>query len=450
MALGYDDGRVIVNSLKDGAESEVASADRASPVSRLLFSSAGVLAIGHRGGVRLVGLPKKPIAGPGDADGRPISDLLDRPAEHIVFSPGGEYLAACTEEIGAVKVWRIGGDGTPAVLRDDPSARAFRLGITGNGRGMAVADFAGGLEFTPFNPQGDEAAWGFPAHRGKIQGLSATPDRQLLLFLDEQRGVRIWDLKERTCRRLDGTYRAGAFLDDARLVLIPDSNAADHAGRLVLADRSGGRVASPSFAVKADKFTIPDGIPFERLAVSEDGAGRRGVRLRQGSVGLRLGDEARAIDALDHHRPVGRPRARPGLLRRWPLPADRRRVAIGSDLGSLGIEGRAGRPGRDPLGPDADEDHHLRRDPSRTRRTGSHRPQRRPGPRLEVGPRSRRGGPGCPPSGRPRVFHRGQGALLHGRRPIPGRIRRRETHLGRRHGTASAPGRPARPARPSS
>ena len=95
--------------------------------------------------------------------------------------------------------------------------------------------------------------------------MSATPDRQLLLFLDEQRGVRIWDLKERTCRRLPGTYRAGAFIDDNRLVLIPDSNAADHAGRLVLADRSGKRAAAPFFAVRADGFTVPDGIPFERL-----------------------------------------------------------------------------------------------------------------------------------------------------------------------------------------
>ncbi len=154
---------------------------------------------------------------------------------------------------------------------DDPSAQAFLLGVTGNSRGLAIADYSGSLEFRPFHAQGDEAPWTFPAHKGKIQQLSATPDRQLLLFVDEQRSARIWDLKERVCRRLQGTYSAGAFIDDNRLVLIPDANAADHSGRPVMADRSGRRNSSPFFAVGAGTFVIPDGIPFERVAVSEDG-----------------------------------------------------------------------------------------------------------------------------------------------------------------------------------
>jgi WD40 repeat protein/uncharacterized caspase-like protein len=274
LALGYDNGLVVIRNLKTEAQSEYQAADRPAAVHRLVFSAAGRLAIGHKDGVRLVGLPPNPpVAGPGAADGRRVFDLLDRPPQDLVFSPGGEYLGACTQEIGAVRIWRISADGSPVDVpeRTDPSAQAYRLGFTGNGRGLVVADVSGGLAFRPVDLQGDEAPWAFPAHRGKVQQLSATPNRQLLLFLDEQRGVRIWDLKERTCRRLPGTYRAGAFIDDERLVLIPDANAADHAGRLILADRSGARTGPDFFAVRSGNFAIPDGIPFERVAVSEDG-----------------------------------------------------------------------------------------------------------------------------------------------------------------------------------
>jgi WD40 repeat protein/uncharacterized caspase-like protein len=261
LAAGYEDGAVVIHDIKAGSHREYPADARASAVHRLVFSPAGALAIGHKDGVRL-------IAAPGAAAPLP---LLNHPPEDLVFSPGGEYLAACTREIGAVRVWKIAGDGPPKVVLEDDAAQAFRLGITGNGRGLAVADFSGGVAFRPFQPQGDEAAWGFPAHRGKIQQLSATPDRKLLVFLDEQRYVRIWDIPERSCRRLAGTYRASAFLDDNRMVLIPDSNDVKSAGRLILADRSGTRLASPSFAVGVGKFILPDGIPFERLAVSADG-----------------------------------------------------------------------------------------------------------------------------------------------------------------------------------
>ena len=274
LALGFDNGLVVIRNLKTEAQDEYQAAARPAAVHRLVFAPAGLLAIGHKDGVRLVELPTNPpIAGPGAAKSRRVFDLIDRPAQDLVFSPGGEYLAACTEEIGAVRVWRITGVGSPVDVPElnDPSAQAYRLGFTGNGRGLVVADVSGGLAFRPLDLHGDEAAWSFPAHRGKVQQLSATPNRQLLLFLDEQRGVRIWDLKERTCRRLRGTYRAGAFLDDDRLVLIPDSNAADHSGRLVLADRSGQPAGPEFFAVRSGNFAIPDGIPFERVAVSEDG-----------------------------------------------------------------------------------------------------------------------------------------------------------------------------------
>jgi WD40 repeat protein/uncharacterized caspase-like protein len=373
LALGFDNGQVVIRNLKTPAHEEYQAAALHAAVQRLVFSSTGLLAVGHKDGVYLIGLsPDPPIAGfPEAAKARRTFDLINRPAEDLVFSPGGNYLAVCTQEVGAVRVWRIAEDGSPVDVPalSDPSAEAHRLGFTGNGRGLVVTDVSGGLAFWPFDLQGDEVPWSFPAHRGKVQQLSVAPnrgcalqllssvndvsgipkegkrlvivaivdqvlhfrifdrdgkmivdadakhlteharpiddlrkqleslwppheltesekvrviaavtsivghipDRHLLLFLDEQRSARLWDLQERTCRRLRGTYRAGAFLDDDRLVLIPDSNAADHAGRLVLADRSGQPAGSDFFAVRSGKFAVPDGIPFERIAVSEDG-----------------------------------------------------------------------------------------------------------------------------------------------------------------------------------
>jgi WD40 repeat protein len=261
LGLGFENGLVVIRNVETQAQNEYQAAAHPAAVRRLVFSTAGLLMIGHEDGMRLVGKDRR------------VVDLIDHPTQDLVFSPGGEYLAACTKEIGAVRVWRIASDGSPVEVRalNDPKAEASSLGFTGNSRGLIVADVSGGLAFRPLDRHGDEAAWSFPAHRGMIQQLSATPDHRLLLFLDEQRGVRIWDLVERTCRSLNGTYRAGAFLDDNRVVLIPDSNAADHAGRLVLADRSGERANSDFFAIQSDKFLVPDGIPFERLAVSEDG-----------------------------------------------------------------------------------------------------------------------------------------------------------------------------------
>lgn len=271
LALGYDDGLVVIHNLGTRGQSEH-QADVRSAVHRLVFSPSGVLAIAHKHGVRLIA-PPPPDPSNAPRGRRNFDVKIQRPAEDLVFSPAGDHLAVCTQEIGAVQVWRLAENGAPVDVPElnDPSAKAFRVGFTGNSRGLVVADVSGGLAFRPLDHQGNKDAWSFPAHRGKIRQLSATPDRQRLLFLDEQRGVRVWDIRERTCRRLRGTYRAAAFLDNERLVLIPDSNAADHAGRLILADRSGQRVGADFFAVRSGPFAIPDVLPFERVVVSEDG-----------------------------------------------------------------------------------------------------------------------------------------------------------------------------------
>ncbi len=295
LGVGFENGRVVIRNLETQAEEEHQAGDHPVAVRRLVFSTAGHLLIGDKDGLRLIGRAPR------------VFDLLDRPAQDLAFSPGGAFLAACTEEIGAVRVWRIASDGTPDEVRElhEAGAEASLLGFTGNGRGLVVADVSGSLAFQPLDRHGDEAAWQFPAHRGMVQQLSATPDHRLLMFLDEQRGVRIWDLVERTCRKIVGTYRAGAYLDDNRLVLIPDSKAADHAGRLVLGDRLG--MQPREFLRRPIRRLHGSRRDSVRTPGSFGGwsAHRRGVRHVKRASGLRLGDDDRPLDALDHLQAAG-------------------------------------------------------------------------------------------------------------------------------------------------
>ena len=149
-----------------------------------------------------------------------------------------------------------------------------------------------------------------------------------------------------------------------------------------------------------------------------------------------------AFDALDHHRAAGGPRARPGVLERRPIPADRRRFAGGTALGPLRRPGGA------------------RRTPTVTFEDKSITANItcvaiRPGAagQVVIGHSNGQVHVWKWEAGQPevaldvlglvarRVRHRGQGALLHLRRPIPGGVRRRQTDLARRHGPAAAVGR---------
>ena len=228
------------------------------------------------------------------------------------------------------------------------------------------------------------------------------------------------------------------------MVLIPDSNTAEHAGRLVRADRSGKRADSPAFAVRADGFTVPDGIPFERVVVSEDG--RR---------------VAAASDA-DKDPFVCVWETKEGRLTHWITPdrledavlalafsSDGRYLLTGGDSPAArlwdlsGTPGRARRAGGHLRGPLGDGEYHLRRDPARARRAGRHRPQQRPGPRLEVASRAAQAALDVPRLVA-REFATAVKALCFtsdGR--YLGGVRRRQADLGRRHGTAAAPGRRA-------
>jgi WD40 repeat protein/uncharacterized caspase-like protein len=270
LGFGFGDGKVVIQDRDSQRQTEHQAAASPVKVRRLVFSDAGKIAVEHEKGVRLLTVP----SAPGDTAARQF-DLIDRPLQSLDFSSGGEYLATSTEGIGALRVWRIGGDAPPATVIDEPRAGASRLGFTGNSRALISGDFGGGVSLRPSDPRaGDGVRWSFPAHDGKIQELSAAPGHRFLLLLDRKgsfRQSRIWDVKDRTCRQLRGTWSSGLFLDDNRLALIADSAAHDLAGRLVLVDRETLSFSPEFFARGSGDFKLPDALALERLAASPDG-----------------------------------------------------------------------------------------------------------------------------------------------------------------------------------
>jgi WD40 repeat protein/uncharacterized caspase-like protein len=269
LAAGFAQGKVVVQDRATQKQSVFTVGRRSSTVRRLSFSPTGKLAAGHEKGARLIDM----AAEAGGASHNSSEDgalLVDRPLQSLLFSHDGAYLAACTENVGALSVWRVDGDATPQVVHKDPAANASLLGFTPDGRGLLIGDFYGGLAYRPLDAQGKEPGWKIPDNRGKLRQLAATPNRGFLAVRDEERHVRIWDLKDRTCRRLRGTWTSCAFLDDDRLAVVADSNAADLAGRLVLFDRRTLKSDQKFFAYAARGFNLRETLQLDRLAVSPD------------------------------------------------------------------------------------------------------------------------------------------------------------------------------------
>ena len=156
LALGFDDGKVIVRILGK-AESQTKYNVVNLPIQRLAFSSGGKLAVGYRTGARLL-LVESARPGAAGADLPEGFDLIDRSLQCLSFSPNGEYLAACTENIGALRIWRIDDDGPPRLLVDDEEARAFQLSFTGNSRGFVLLASTAQWKPGQLDPQGDERA----------------------------------------------------------------------------------------------------------------------------------------------------------------------------------------------------------------------------------------------------------------------------------------------------
>ena len=272
LGFGFGDGKVVIQDRQSQRQTELQLAASPVKVRRLVFSDAGKIAIEHEKGLRLLTVPAEggKVAA-GDRD-----DLIDRPSNHWPSRPAASTWRPPPRGSVRYGVWRLGGDAPPAKLIDEPRAGASRLGFTGNSRALISGDFGGGVALRPSDPRaGDLVRWSFPAHDGKIQEISAAPGHRFLLMLDRKgsfRQARMWDLKDRTCRQVRGTWSSGLFLDDNRLALLADSAANEHlAGRLVLVDRERLSFNSAFFAHGSGDFQVPDSLALERLAASPDG-----------------------------------------------------------------------------------------------------------------------------------------------------------------------------------
>jgi WD40 repeat protein len=109
-----------------------------------------------------------------------------------------------------------------------------------------------------------------PPHRGKVEGLSVSPDARFLLQVTQGAQAVMWDLKEgRGAYTLPGRWVAGAFVPNStRLALCRDANLG---GDVVLADRETGAIRLLFERPRARNGNGVSRAPFARVAVTQDG-----------------------------------------------------------------------------------------------------------------------------------------------------------------------------------
>ena len=262
LGVGFEDGRVVIRDLNAGKQVESKAAGVA--IEHLAFSAGGTLAVGHANGVRLIEI------GPGPALGADETLAEDRGVGRLAVSPDGRLLAACARGTGAVRAWRLDGDRPRKAIVDEPEAGALALAFTTDGRTLVTGSRLGTIRARPVDDRGETGSWTIPANRGKVHQVSPSPGRRYILVINELRQAHLWDLAQRSCRRLPGKWSAGVFLDDDRLVLAGAAGG-EHAGRLVRVDRRTLAVDGASFARSEGAFAVPPEARFEVLALSLDG-----------------------------------------------------------------------------------------------------------------------------------------------------------------------------------
>ncbi|MFO0890567.1 MAG: WD40 repeat domain-containing protein [Isosphaeraceae bacterium] len=263
LGVGFEDGRVVVRHLKSGRQFERKPLGK--PIDRLAFSSRHVLAIGHESGAGLLEIKDGP------EPGSECELLKGRGAEQLAFSPDGSLVAACARDTGELKVWAVRDDLTLESHIQEPGAGVLTLAFSADGLSLITGTKLGTVRSWPLGGQPEGRGWTIPANRGKVQHVSAAPSRNLLLSINELQQAQVWDLPQRTCRRLGGTWLAGEFLGDDALILSGRTRP-DEPARLVRIDRGRTTPAGSSFASSSGGFAIPKEVSFEVMALSPDGA----------------------------------------------------------------------------------------------------------------------------------------------------------------------------------
>ncbi|WP_165230976.1 WD40 repeat domain-containing protein [Aquisphaera insulae] len=267
LATGDADGRIVLIEVAKRSRSEVATGAAAR---RIRLASTGWLTVGHDAGLRAIAPPA--------ADGsRRVIDLRDRPAACTSFSSNGRYLAACDAGTGALHVWRLDGADAPRVVLSDPLAGAASVALSGEGDLLVVGGLTGRVaarEIEPANRGVAPRGWTVERSTGKVTQVSTSGSRRSLLLVSGAGWATLWDLKERTSRRLPGSWKSGAMLSDDEMVLAAGPGERSTAGKLVRVRRDRERsrfLTDPAaFSRTRGSFTIPPRVLLEGIVVSPD------------------------------------------------------------------------------------------------------------------------------------------------------------------------------------
>ena len=261
LAVGYDDGRVVVRD-KDGPKLDQKLA--VGSIQDLTFSATRFLAVAHAQGLRLIELKDGPAFGPAIELFQGTGQVTPR------FSADGRLLAACAKDTGELRVWRLGAGLPPQVVLSDAQAGVLTLAFSADSRAPLTGSTLGDARTWRLDERVARNDWTASASRGKIQHLATSPSRRFLLMVNELRQAHLWDLTQRSCLRLNGTWTAGVFVGNDTLVLAGRTQA-DQPARLFRFDLRTLKPEGPFFAAASGQFKIPENASFEALSLSVDG-----------------------------------------------------------------------------------------------------------------------------------------------------------------------------------
>lgn len=243
----------------------------AGPIAGFAFAPGGRLAIAAGDGVHWLDVekPREVVRLPGTED----------PAVAVATSADGAWIAGVTRP-GDVVAWKASPDGAvPAIValpqppaNDDelpPAAASLAFGPASAPPQIFAGLDDGGLRRWGLDPLQERP--GFAGHEDKVSVLAASSDGRFLLQVSETNVARLWDLeKGRSVRTLSGTWTAGVFRPDGRLLLTRGPN---EGGELVLVDRETLRILPDTFPTGAPAGGEAPAPPSNlgRVAVSADG-----------------------------------------------------------------------------------------------------------------------------------------------------------------------------------
>lgn len=262
IAVGFDQGRVVIRTIDGEPVLDRYVAD--GSIEQLVFSATNNLAIGHAQSVRLIerGAGQQVVAD---------SELFtgSRP-ERLSFSPDGRFLAACIRDTGMLKIWKREAGAPFQPVIDEPQAGVLSLVFSSDSRSLMTGSKLGSLKKWPLESQDRAQGWTASANRGKVRQMTSSPSRRFLTMIDELRRAHLWDLGQRSCRRLSGAWVDGVFQSDEALILASVAGA-DQPGTLVRLDLRTMKQDGSFFARTAGSFSIPPDTGFETLVLSPDG-----------------------------------------------------------------------------------------------------------------------------------------------------------------------------------